>query len=216
MLRYGRAEVLSATTGGGCEAGMPSDPDTAGVPLNREQVLDELDFLASVEHSLCVECLSVHCALGHDLGPTDAGATAQRVADAAQAAAVIAQDEMRRLHNVNRALVHAGRLPQLARASSIPLNSSSDVALGPLSFEQLERLVERERELALAVDARYARLRPAVAPPNPVFEGDLLAEMTGILDQPPDHSQLPAALQKGLEGIPPRVYLHATPHEPSD
>jgi hypothetical protein len=41
-------------------------------PLSREQVLDELEFLATVEHALIVECLSVHCALGHDL-PADQG-----------------------------------------------------------------------------------------------------------------------------------------------
>lgn len=38
--------------------------------LSREQVLDELDFLATVEHALIVEYLSVYCALGYDL---DAG-----------------------------------------------------------------------------------------------------------------------------------------------
>ena len=54
------------------------------------------------------------------------------MANAAQTAAVIAQDEMRHLHNIHRALVHAGRPPQLARASSIRLNSGSDIALGPL------------------------------------------------------------------------------------
>ena len=134
----------------------------------------------------------------------------------AHAAAVMAQNEMRHLHNVNRVLVHAGRPPQLARALSIPRNSGSDVALGPLSLEQLDRLIEREREVATAVDERYARLRPAIAPPNPVFEGELLDDVTRVLDSPPDHSHLPAALETELEGIPPSEYLRAIPREPSD
>jgi hypothetical protein len=190
--------------------------DAAEVPLNREQVLDELDFLASVEHSLCVEYLSVHCALGHDLDPAGAGATAQNVADAAQAAAATAQDEMRHLHSINRALGRAGRPPQLARASSIPGNSGSEVALGPLSLEQLERLIEREDELATAVDARYARLRRAFASPDLGFEGGLLDEMARVLDPLPKHSQLSVVLHEKLERIPPSEYLRATPHEPKD
>jgi hypothetical protein len=153
---------------------------------------------SSVEHSLCVEYLSVHCALGHRLDAADEGATARHVAEAAQAAAVLAQDEMRHVHNVNRALVQAGRLPQLGPASSIRRNSGSEVALGPLTLAQLERLVERERELASAVEERYARLRPAVAPPNPLFEGDLLEEIRRALDPDLDHSRLPAALEEEL------------------
>jgi hypothetical protein len=88
---------------------MAADEETVRAPpLGGEQVLDELDFLAGVEHSLCVEYLSVHCALGHRLDAADEGATARHVAEAAQAAAVLAQDEMRHVHNVNRALVQPG------------------------------------------------------------------------------------------------------------
>ena len=169
MCNTARVDVLPATTRRRLDAARKR----TGRGAAESRALDELDFLASVEHSLCVEYLSVHCALGHDQDPAGAGTTAQRVADAAQAAAAMAQDEMRHLHDVNRALVDAGRPPQLARALSIPRTSGSDVAFGPLNLEQLDRLIERERELASAVDERYARLRPAIAPPNPVFEGEL-------------------------------------------
>jgi hypothetical protein len=107
-------------------------------------------------------------------------------------------------------------LPQLGRASSIRRNSGSEVALGPLTLAQLERLVERERELTSAVEERYARLRPAVAPPSPLFEGDLLEDIRRALDPDLDHSRLPAALEKELQGIAARDYLRATPHEPGD
>jgi len=36
-----------------------ADQGPADSPLNREQVLDELEFLAKVEHALVIECLSV-------------------------------------------------------------------------------------------------------------------------------------------------------------
>jgi Ferritin-like len=180
------------------------------------EILDQLDELASIEHSLCVEYLSIHCALGHDLEPADDGASAQHVAQAAQAASNAAFSEMRHIRVVNRALVKAGRSPQLARASSIRLESGSEVALGPLDSQQLERLPEREREIASAVDDRYARLRRAVESPTPVFEGELLSEMTSLLSPGPDHSGLASALTEELHGIPPSEYLRALPRQPGD
>jgi hypothetical protein len=36
-----------------------ADHGPADSPLTREQVLDELEFLAKVEHALVVECLAV-------------------------------------------------------------------------------------------------------------------------------------------------------------
>jgi hypothetical protein len=48
-----------------------ADQGPAGSSLTREQVLDELEFLAKVEHALVIECLSVCYALGYDLGPGD-------------------------------------------------------------------------------------------------------------------------------------------------
>ena len=37
------------------------------LPVSRDQVLDEVEFLLTVEHALIVEYLSVRCALGYDL-----------------------------------------------------------------------------------------------------------------------------------------------------
>jgi hypothetical protein len=50
-----------------------ADQGPAGSSLTREQVLDELEFLAKVEHALVIECLSVCYALGYDLGPDEGG-----------------------------------------------------------------------------------------------------------------------------------------------
>jgi hypothetical protein len=196
---------------------MPTGPaEGSRRALSAAEILDELDDLASVEHSLCVEYLSIHCALGHDVEPADVGSTARHVAQAAQAASVAAFSEMRHVREVNRVLVHAGRPPQLRRASSIRRVSSSEVALGPLTSEQLERLLEREREVASAVDERYAQLRRAVESPSPVFEGELLSELISLLSPGPDHSGLQSSLTEELDGIPPSKFLRATPREPRD
>jgi hypothetical protein len=56
--------------------------------LTADQILDELDDVASIEHSICVEYLSIHCALGHDQEPADDGAAAEPVARAAHSALV--------------------------------------------------------------------------------------------------------------------------------
>jgi hypothetical protein len=59
--------------------------------LDRAQVLDDLELLATVEHALIVEYLSVHCALGHDLDAEEGGATTEQGAKASDAAASLAQ-----------------------------------------------------------------------------------------------------------------------------
>ncbi|HEX5895479.1 MAG TPA: hypothetical protein VFY47_04060 [Thermoleophilaceae bacterium] len=196
---------------------MPAgDAEPGPTTLSSGEILNQLDELASIEHSLCVEYLAIHCALGHDLEPADDGASAQHVAEAARAARNAAFSEMSHIRAVNRALVKAGRSPQLARASSIRRESGSEVPLGPLDSGQLERLPEREREIASAVDERYARLRRAVESPTPVFEGELLSEMTSLLSPGPDHSGLASALTEELRGIPPSEYLRALPRQAGD
>jgi len=97
--------------------------------LSREEVLDELEFLATVEHALVVEYLSVFCALGHDLEADEGGATTDEGRNAASAASTLAMDEMFRLKNISFGLVDAGRFAQLGRADSI----SSDAAAAPPS-----------------------------------------------------------------------------------
>jgi hypothetical protein len=44
-----------------------------GTAAGRDRILDRLDDLAAVEHALCVEYLSIHCALGRDEPAADDG-----------------------------------------------------------------------------------------------------------------------------------------------
>jgi hypothetical protein len=184
-------------------------------PLTAEQVLDELEFLATVEHALIVEYLSVCCALGHDLAPGEGGATTEQGRDAASAASALAFGEMVRLRHICFALVDAGRLPELERATSI--TSDAETSLEPPSATQLARLVAREQALASALDKRYGRLKRAVTA-DPVFEGPLLEELRQIIvDEGPTHSGALVGLQDALgEGEQSAALLRATRREAAD
>ena len=147
-----------------------------GPPLTGDQVLSELDLLARVEHALCVEYLSIMCALGP--GPS------------AGAAFALAKREMRHLHEVNQALAAAGRPHQLGRASSIPGSSGAELALGPLRPEQLEGFRAHEREIASVVDERYARIQAALESAEPPFDPELVQRLTFILESDSRHAEL--------------------------
>jgi hypothetical protein len=184
--------------------------------MSREQALDELEFLATVEHALVVEYLSVSCAFGHDLAAEDGGSTTAEGRNAADAASSLALGQMFRLKRVSFGLIDAGRSAQLGRATSISGDASAPIALDPPSAAQLERLVEREEAIAAAVDQRYARLRPAVTS-DPVFEGDLLDELRRIIvDAGPTHAASLAPLRDSLGAHAPADLLRATRREGSD
>jgi hypothetical protein len=196
---------------------MPAEGQgVAGGPLTRDEVLDELDFLASVEHALVVEYLSVCCALGHDLQQQDGGATTRQGRAAAGAAAVLAIGEMFHLKGVNRGLVGAGRSPQLGRAVSISSDSVAEIALGPPSRAELVRLLDRLGAIASAVDERYARLRPAVTS-DALFDGDLLGELRSVIvEDGSTHVKNFATLRDSVGDLRPEGLLVATRREGTD
>jgi hypothetical protein len=166
--------------------------------LTREQALDELDVLATVEHALVVEYLSVSYAL---MPPPNATAPAPAASAAAGAARGLAEREMRHLHQVNGALTRAGRAVQVGRASSIG-RGTGEIALGPPTAVQLEHLREREHAIASAVDARYARICDALAAEDPLFFC-------------PDHVEPLADLQSHLGRREPSEFLHTRAVSPT-
>jgi hypothetical protein len=182
-----------------------------GDPLTREQVLKELNFLATVEHALIVEYLSVQCALGHDLLPEHGGATTDDLRSLANGIGNLAVEQMRHLKSVNSALVDGGRPAQVERADTI-----AGIALGPPSATQLERLVEREEAIAAAVDERYERLRPAVESENPVLEDRLRENVQFILALCTNHAEDVAGLRTALHGLATADFLRATRRETTD
>jgi hypothetical protein len=184
--------------------------------LSQDQVLDELGFLVAVEHALIVEYLSISCALGHDLEADEGGATTQEGRDGASAASSLALSQMFRLKRINRALVSAERPAEFTPATSVSGDSGAEIALGPPSLAQLQRLVERGHGIAVAVDQRYARLTPAVTT-QPVFEGGLLDDMRSIIvEDGQAHAKAFAALSDSLGTVPAADLLRATRREPVD
>jgi hypothetical protein len=116
-------------------------------PLTSSQVLDELEVLASAEHALITEYLTVGYALLVDLPA------------ASDVAASLAQSQMFRLNDVCRALAAAERLPTLERAASI-----TDITFSPAGPDAYGDLLVRETAIAKAVDDRYRALAPSVGP----------------------------------------------------
>jgi hypothetical protein len=179
-------------------------------PMTAEQFITQLDELAKVEHALCVEYLSVHCALGHDREPgPDASAHEQAGRTAAQAAENLAMGEMRHLHQVNRALVAARGEAQVARAESV-----GGVTIGRLGAAELERLADREGGIAAAVDVIYRRLCAVLEAQPTLFAGQTLVEVRSLLGPCPDHSTPLAAVLQPLAGMSPSEYVRARPIDP--
>jgi hypothetical protein len=193
---------------------MTSDPQSP--TLTSAQVLDELELLATVEHALVVEYLTVSCALGHDLEPEEGGATSSQGREAAAVASSLALSEMFHLSSINRVLVDAGRSAQLGRASSLAGASGGDVQLDPPTAEQLRTLLQREQAISSAVDWHYARLAPAVTT-QPLFDGDLLDSLRGVIvDSGSRHGEGYAGLRDALGDPPPPDFLRVPRRQTND
>ena len=197
---------------------MPAgEQPTAGGALSRDQVLDELEFLAAVEHAVVVEQLSLGYAFGHDLPPEDGGATTDKGREAAAKFATIAQSgAISRMRAINLGLAEAGRAPDLRRATAVSSPSVAEIALGPPSLAEPERLLGRQQAIAAAIEERFAALRPAVTS-DPLFEGRLLQHLGEvILQDGPNHSAILALVAEVLQDPVPAELLRATRREPAD
>jgi hypothetical protein len=185
-------------------------------PLTREQVLEELRFLTTVEHALIVEDLSLYCALGHDLPADDGGATIRQGSAARDQGFLLAEGAMFRYKALQLALVEAGGAPELARATSISSDSVAETPLGPPSPAQLERFLERAEVIASAIEERYAKLQPAVTS-DPVFEGPLLEHLRAIfVEDAPTHTAALENLRTLLPDGVPAGLLRATRRQAKD
>jgi hypothetical protein len=154
---------------------MSQPPQTQS--LSKDQVLDELAFLVTVEHALIVEYLTVCCALGHDLATADNGPVNDASRAAAARANALAAEAMLHVAALVRALSGVRPTADLGRAREITDASGTAISLDPPGGD-LTHMLEREPAIAAAVDARYARLIPAMAVSGPgedAFSDDLRA-----------------------------------------
>ena len=187
---------------------------TATVALTREQVLDQLEELARVEHALIVEYLTVSCALGHDLEAVEGGATSTQGKKTAHTAASLAQSEMFHLKDICQALVAAERTPDLGRASSITDASGRQVSLDPPSVEQLRDLLDREETITKAVDQAFTRLAANLKPD--LFDEGLLATLRGAMVRPGTHVAGAVKLREALGDPAPADFLRVPRRETTD
>jgi hypothetical protein len=141
--------------------------------LSADQVLHELERLAEVEHAMIIDHLLACCALGHDLEPAEGGATSPVGREAASTYFTLAMNEMFHFAAVNRALVAEGRSFTTTRATTVLSPSGGSMALCPVDLGTAQEMIDRHRAVARAVDALYARVRPAL--------GVLHAETADIL-----------------------------------
>ena len=184
--------------------------------MNADQFLDELEFLATVEHALLVEFLTIQCALGHKLEPAEGGATTDQGRAAADQAGNLAVLSMFRLKGINIGLTVAGRSARLDQATGIPDPSGGEISLGPPTTAQLETLLRRTEAIAAAIAGRYAELRPAVTT-DPVFDEELTDKLRPIVVQ--DGSSHVASLDELraiLRGTEPATLLRVTRRQPAD
>ena len=114
-------------------------PAAPSAPLTRDAVLDEVEFLGTVEHALIIECLSVWYALGCDLGPDEGGSTTDGGSQAAGAARGLWRSEMFHLSGVADALFKAGRPAGAGRATSILSNPCSTPAAKAICWPRCSR-----------------------------------------------------------------------------
>lgn len=200
-----------------------AQPVFTGPLLDRDQVVKELAYLATVEHSLCVEYLYAHYSLAAPMVLEDRGVTedTRRIFAAANEVFSIAVDEMRHLRWVNEALGLLGEPQQLGRAERIGRQFDRPFALAPLTPEQLQWFIDVEapsQAVGQGVDGMYVRLHASVErQPDQFEEPDRLVHLLKlIIDEGQDHYLRFLSIQRHLSGMEPATYLRELSDPPPD
>ncbi|MFD3761466.1 LodA/GoxA family CTQ-dependent oxidase [Streptomyces sp. NPDC058622] len=190
----------------------PTPP--AGQELSRQELIERLRELATVEHALCVEYLYAHYSLN---APRELPATAlpgslvARTHRAADEVFQVAVDEMRHMRWVNEALGTLGEAPVVQRAEKIE-RYKHDFALRELDEKQLKWFIDVEkpsRNLGTSVDGMYVELHQTLVkePPQIPEAGRLAHLIKLIIDEGEDHFQRFTAVKSHLAPFTPAQYL---------
>ncbi|MFD3758071.1 ferritin-like domain-containing protein [Streptomyces sp. NPDC058622] len=213
------------------------EDDALGVPapLNldrmcRQDVLNEISRLATVEHALCLEYLYAHYSLDAPLilpEGTPEGVPVRRVFAAAQEIFAVAEDEMRHLRWVNEILGVLGLPLQLDRPADdfiIQRQTRHQFKLERLTARQLEWFIAVEKPSAQidpdGIDGMYVRLHHTIVNhPSDFPQAERLAHLIKlIIDEGDDHYHRFTAIQGHLAGLDPDSYLRRLepPNDPLD
>ena len=121
----------------------------AGEIWTRQQIIDELTYLAGVEHALCVEYLYAHYSLDAPMKIENLGKSQDRkVFHAAHEVFKIAVDEMRHFRLVNEALLLLGAPVCLERATTVGQKENQVTGsfnLLPLTPKRLDFFISVEK-----------------------------------------------------------------------
>ncbi len=148
------------------------------LPPTRDQLLDEVAYVAELEHGLMVDYLLIRYALGAEQPEvTGAGPAADAASAAASAAKFLAIRAMKRLHQANDLLVGSRRRPVLGRAAWVMPETGAPIPLAAFRADQFEGFPRREQAIAAAVERQYAHLEAASASPAPDVDPGLAQEI---------------------------------------
>ncbi|MEC4814461.1 MAG: ferritin-like domain-containing protein [Scytonema sp. PMC 1069.18] len=191
--------------------------------MTRQEVINELFYLATVEHALCIEYLYAHYSLNAPLRLPDTGASEEtkRIFAAGNEVFMIAVDEMRHLRWVNEALDLLGKSPSLGRADYIGRAFQRPFQLKPLTPEQLQWFIDVEKpsqSVGEGLDGMYVQLLTSIdQQPQPFPERErLLYLIKLIIDEGGDHYERFKSVQQHLSGINSNSYLRPLKQQTSD
>jgi hypothetical protein len=197
---------------------------SAGLPplLTRQQVIDELHYLATVEHALCVEYLYAHYSLNAPSRLPETGVTDQnrQIFMAANEVFMIAVDEMRHLRWVNEALDLLKEPPTTGRAEFIGRTFNRPFELKPLTPDILQWFIDVEKPsqaIGQGLDGMYVRLLISIdRQPDAFPERERLVHlMKLIIDEGEGHYKRFLSVQQQLSGIDSGAYLRPLSDPPS-
>jgi hypothetical protein len=191
--------------------------------MTRDQIINELKYLATVEHALLVEYLYAHYSLNApmNLSENETNEQIKRIFAAAYEIFSIAVDEMRHLRWVNEALDLLGEAPSIGRASSIGRNFNRPFELKPLTQEQLQWFIDVEepsQAINEGIDGMYVRLHTSIDQQPQIFpERDRLVHLIKlIIDEGGNHYERFKSIKQHLEGISQNLYLRTLTDPPQD
>jgi hypothetical protein len=196
--------------------------------LSYAQIIEQLTYLASVEHALTVQYLYAYYSLT-PAGMLSSGFSPLEddlLASVGKDILTVALDEMQHLQWVNQALVAMGEPPTLARASeygrapasSIATHATEPFQLLPLTLDALDTFIRIERPQPLSATPDFAtslyihvldslqRLDSndtAAFPPGPDAHPRLLELIKRLIDEGDLHAQRLALIQQALRQFRP-------------
>ena len=198
------------------EESIPPGVPSVNELMSKEEVIEELKYLATVEHALCIEYLYAHYSLNAPirLSNTDVNEDTRRIFAAAHEVFLIAIDEMRHLRWVNEALDLLKQDPSLGRAQRIGRTFDREFELERLTPAQLQWFIDVEKPSQSAgqgLDGMYVRLLASIDRqpelfPKPERER-LLHLIKLIIDEGENHYERFLSVQQHLAEMSPDSYL---------